>query len=94
MTLTELMQDWFEKIWNQGDVSFIDKYIAENCEFTGLDAEIICCPEDFHAFHKKLNAAFANLSVRVDEIFHVGDETAGSVAGAITVTGTHRGSGR
>lgn len=90
MTPSEVVKTWFERVWNQGDGSFIDEALATECSVTGLDTQTISCPGDFYSFHEKLNAAFSDMLIIIDRIMECDDE----VSGIVTVNATHRGTGK
>ena len=90
MTHCQLMRTWFERVWNQGDVSFVDEALAEPCEVTGLSADTITSRSGFRGFHQTLNAAFSEIHVEVKRLMECGDE----VSGAVVVHATHRGTGK
>ncbi|MEN8130645.1 MAG: ester cyclase [Pseudomonadota bacterium] len=86
----ELVQAWFEQVWNQGNTAYIDQHLADICNFTGLAPGPITCPEDFHAFHAQMTGIFDNIRIRVDDLIEQGD----TVAGVAHVSATHRATGR
>lgn len=85
MTPDQLIRNWFEELWNKGNVSILDEYLAEPCEMVGLGATTITNRAEFRAFHVAMNNAFSDLHVDVNDIV----ETASKIAGDITVKGTH-----
>ena len=90
MTNSELMRNWFERVWNQGDVSFVDEALAGECQVTGLSAETITSPAGFRGFHQILNAAFSNIHIDVTRLIECDEE----VSGVVIVNARHRASGK
>ncbi|MET0062501.1 MAG: ester cyclase [Candidatus Thiodiazotropha endolucinida] len=87
---SEIVREWFDRVWNNGEAEFIDVGLAECCELTGLTPQPIQSRSDFHQFHQMMNNLFEDIHVEIDHIMESGD----SCSGVVTVTGTHRQSGR
>ena len=47
----ELIERWFEQVWNEGSTKAIDAMLADPCTILGLDSQPIECCDDFKAFH-------------------------------------------
>lgn len=86
MALTE---EWFERVWNRGEVGVIEEMLCEQCEIAGL-ASPMRGPEDFKEFHRGFNAAFADIRVEITESATEGSK----IVGMARFTGTHRASGK
>ena len=89
-TSSDLVREWFERVWNNGDASYIDKALCSECELTGLDSETIKSPADFHRFHQMLNSLFSDMTIDINHLIDAGD----TFAGVVTVNGTHIATGR
>lgn len=89
MSPKQLILDWFELVWNQGNADFIDQHLAPKCYITGLDDDTIRTPEEFHVFHAKMNGLFRELEMTVEEVIEQG----GTAAGVVSVSAVHRGTG-
>ena len=69
--LHELARRFFDEVWNQGDESAIDRYIAEHAD--GNDATFGIGREGFRTQWRQWQAAFAGLHFAVEEIVAEGD---------------------
>ena len=69
--LHELARRFFEEVWNQGDESAIDRYIAEHAD--GNDPTFGIGREGFRAQWRQWRAAFEGLHFAVREIVAEGD---------------------
>ena len=69
--LHELARRFFEEVWNQGDESAIDRYIAEDAG--GNDATFGIGREGFRAQWRQWRAAFEGLHFAVEETVAEGD---------------------
>ena len=69
--LHELARRFFEEVWNQGDESAIDRYIAEDAG--GNDATFGIGREGFRTQWRQWRAAFEGLHFAVEEIVAEGD---------------------
>ncbi len=83
---SNIVRQWFERVWNSGEANFIDEGLCAECELTGLDAETIKSPEDFHRFHQMLNSLFQDIHIVIDHLTEDGD----TFAGVVTVNATHK----
>ena len=90
MSLTELMHDWFERIWNKGDTSALDDYLAPDGVIEGIDAEPVTGPDEFRTFRARLVTAIDNLHIEIIDAIESGDK----VCGHFVVTGVHRATGK
>lgn len=86
----ELIITWFERVWNNKDVTAIEELLANPCVLTGLDHREICSPRDFLFFYQKMHSLLDPLYVRLDRV--LGDQN--RFAGVISIVGTHKASGR
>lgn len=87
---TEMMRDWFERIWNQCDTTALDEYLAPDGVIEGIDADPVKGPANFKAFHAGLCAAIDNLHVEVIDMIECEEK----VCGHFVVTGVHRSTGK
>ena len=83
--LHELARRFFDEVWNQGDESAIDRYIAEHAD--GNDATFGIGREGFRAQWRQWRAAFTELHFAVEEIVAEGDK----VVTHWTLSGTQTG---
>jgi len=81
----ELARQFFEQIWNQGDESAIDRFIAEDA--AGNDPKFGVGQESFRLQWRKWRTAFPDINFAVEEIVAEGD----TVVTRWRLTGTHLG---
>lgn len=80
----QLARQFFEEIWNTGDESAIDRYIAADA--AGNDPDFGAGREAFRAQWREWRAAFPDLHFRIDDLIAEGDK----VVTRWTLTGTHQ----
>ena len=86
----QLIQRWFEEVWNKGRADAIDEMIAEDCVIHGLgDAtgQAVTGPAEFKTFHATFREAFPDITVSVEDIVSEGDK----VSARCSVYGKHTG---
>lgn len=79
--------DFFQQIWNDGDESAIDRFIAEDA--IGNDPEFGMGREDFRRQWKKWRVGFPDINFLVEEV--IADPETDCVATRWRLTGTHSG---
>lgn len=84
-----LIEEWFEQVWNQGQLEAVDRLMAPDAIGHGLPAEALSGPEGFKPFVAKFKQAFPDLHVQVEQTVSEGD----LVVARCTVRGTHTGEG-
>src|SRR5213592_4113897 len=85
-----LLHDWFEQVWNQGDIAAIDRMLAPDAVTHGLVDDAgneLRGPDGFKPFFRKFREAFPDLQITVDDTVAEGD----LIVARCTVRGTHRG---
>jgi C-1 hydroxylase len=82
-----VFRDHIEQIWNKGDASAIQRFIAPN--YLGIDPaeEPISGIDGYRQHFARLTTAFPDLHITIDHIFGVNDQ----VAARFTVEATHTG---
>lgn len=83
-----VLKDWYERVWNQGDASYIDKYYSSHGKAHGLGPTTVLGPDGFRDFQQAFLSRFPDLKVRVEQCFGQGD----MVAVHFVATVTHEGS--
>ncbi len=85
----QLVQRWFDEVWNQGNPTTIDELMLPDGKAHGFPepSAILIGPSEFKQAHALFKEAFSNISVNVDEIIADADH----VAARWTVTVTHTG---
>ena len=81
----ETVRQFFEQIWNQGDESAIDKFIAEDA--AGNDPKFGVGRESFRLQWRKWRIAFPDINFAIQELVAEGDV----VVSRWKLTGTHLG---
>lgn len=87
MTPDELAREWFERLWNQGDESTIDRLLAPHARVHGLGSGSMDGPDAFRPFFRQFRAAMPDVHVDVARTVTDGDTTVAHCH----VTGTHTG---
>ena len=83
-----VFRDHIEQIWNKGDASAIQRFIAPN--YLGVDPsepEPISGVEGYRQHFARLTTAFPDTHITIDHIIGVNDQ----VAARLTVEATHTG---
>jgi len=85
-----LVHEWFEQVWNRGDVAAIDRLMADDVVIHGLqdaDGRQLEGKQGFIPFFHRFREAFPDLQIVVEDTVVEGD----TMACRCTVRGTHRG---
>ena len=85
-----LVHEWFEQVWNRGDVAAINRLMAPDAVIHGLREPGGAHPngrDSFIPFFHKFRDAFPDLQIVVEDAIVEGDK----IACRCTVRGTHRG---
>jgi predicted ester cyclase len=71
----ELIQRWFEEVWNLGREATIDELCAKHGIGRGqtIDGSSIEGPENFKMFWKALRSAFSSIHVEAHRVIEQGD---------------------
>ncbi|HEX8748739.1 MAG TPA: ester cyclase [Pyrinomonadaceae bacterium] len=86
----ELVQRWFEEVWNQGRADAIDEMFAEDGIAHGLADETgvpLRGTSAFREFHRKFRGAFPDIVVTVEDTVAEGDK----IAARCSVRAVHAG---
>jgi steroid delta-isomerase-like uncharacterized protein len=92
VTPASIMQQWFDGLWNAGDESTLDRFLAADGVVHGLatpDGEPIRGPQGFAPFYRAFRGAFPDVHIEVVHSVTEGDWTVAHCR----VTGTHAGDG-
>ena len=81
----EAVRRFFQEIWNDGDESAIDRYIAEDA--AGNDPKFGIGRESFRRQWRKWRTGFPDVHFEIEELVAEGD----TVVSRWTLTGTHLG---
>lgn len=86
------LEQWFEEVWNKGDIDAIDQMTTSDAQMHGLehpDGTPVEGKQGFKAFHKQLQASFSNIHVEVEQILTEGD----MMMVRCVISGVHSGDG-
>jgi steroid delta-isomerase-like uncharacterized protein len=83
--LERTAREFFQHIWNDGDESAIDRFIAEDA--AGNDPQFGIGREDFRRQWRQWRFAFPDIHFSVEEV--IADPHTGAVATRWILTGTH-----
>jgi len=89
---SELMNRWFDEVWNKENEDAIDLMLAHDCiihGLTDLDRQPVKARPAFKAFHKELRSQFLTLTITVQSSTANAD---GTTTSECLVTGTHKAS--
>ena len=86
-TPKEVVNEWFERVWNSRDKAAIDRMMTEDAVAHRAGGAQVCGTTQFSDFQDKLIGAFPDLAVRI--LRSVGDDTQACLHWE--VSGTHRG---
>jgi len=87
-----IVHEWFERVWNQGQVEAIDELLADDAKIHGLtgpDGGDVGGPTEFRLMHAAFREAFPDIHIAVAECLVEDDR----MAFRCRVEGTHKGRG-
>ncbi|NRA37256.1 MAG: ester cyclase [Planctomycetes bacterium] len=85
----QLTEEWFDRVWNQGDQAAVHEMMCTSCTVKGLPMEK-AGPDGFVGIHQVFQSTFDNIKVDIEEIHEIGNRAIGHAH----FTGTHKGSGK
>ena len=87
----QLVQRWFEEVWNQQKESTVDELLSPDGIAFGLAdaATKVHGPSEFKPFMRNMLNAFPDFHIKLEDMVAEGDK----VAVRFQVTGTHKGNG-
>ena len=88
--LENLARTFFEKVWNQGDISYIYDTIAPDCEAYGLGSTIYKGPDGFRKFYDLFTSALSDIQIDVKDVIATDDK----MAVHVEISATHKASGK
>src|SRR5687767_5405318 len=85
----QVVQRWFEEVWNQGNLDAIDELLAADAVGRGLGeaGKDVYGQAGFKPFVQRLRGAFPDIHITVDDTISEGDK----IAARFTATMTHQG---
>ncbi|MCP4941829.1 MAG: ester cyclase [Planctomycetaceae bacterium] len=66
-TNLEVLEDWYQRVWNEGDETAIDKMFMEGTKARGLGSQTRIGPEGFKEFHAYFFQLMKDFDVKVDQ---------------------------
>jgi len=79
LTNVEIINTWFQEVWNEGREDTIDRLLDDNCVVTGLiSGEIKSC-QHFKEFQKQIFDSYSNFRIEVLNTISSGDDVASLV---------------
>ncbi len=84
-----VVRRWYQGLWNDDDITTVDRLLAEPCCIHGLSEQPVRSCEEFKGFYRQIGATFSNLTTTVDRVTEEGN----AASGMVTVTATHTKSG-
>jgi steroid delta-isomerase-like uncharacterized protein len=85
----QLMERWFEEVWNQGRTQTVYELLSPNCVARGqrqADGEIRG-PEEFVRFVEEIRGTFPDIHLRIEDIFGAEDKVVVRWCGVMTHSG-------
>lgn len=73
MTKLDLLKDWYQRVWVEGDLRAIDAYFAPRAGADGLMPDGQASMEDFRALVPALLALIRDLAIDIDRSVEAGD---------------------
>jgi predicted ester cyclase len=89
----EVLQRWFDEVWNQKSEAAIDKMfhpLAKSHGFPDMDS-VLVGPEAFKPVYRSFCGAFPDLHVELEDVVSEGDRAAGRFKVSMTHQGDHLG---
>lgn len=85
----ELIERWYEEVWNKRNDDFVYKHMADDCQVDGLPRQPRS-PEKFLQFRDSILGAITDLKVELSHCLAEGSR----VLSFVMVRGTHKATGK
>ena len=72
-TKQEVIDTWFDRVWQQEDASAIDEFFHPDGKAEGLEDGTLVGPEDFKPFHQAICALLKDMKIKVNKTLEEGD---------------------
>ncbi|MBL4869387.1 MAG: ester cyclase [Robiginitomaculum sp.] len=69
----QLLETWFQRVWNEGDISGIDDMFNPDTKAHGLGGQALAGRDGFKVFHKLMNSLVADINFTIDHSVSQGD---------------------
>lgn len=76
LDLEKITREWFDRLWNQLDVTVMDEWMHEECEVLGLGNTVVG-RAGLRQVHESFTAAFDQIHVEVVDLVSDGKKVAG-----------------
>jgi steroid delta-isomerase-like uncharacterized protein len=85
----EIVERWFEEVWNQGNTATIEELFAADGVVHGLAPQgaVVRGPEGFKVFFENMRGAFPDIHVKIEDTVVEGDKVVGRWSARMTHTG-------
>jgi predicted ester cyclase len=85
----QLVQRWFDEVWNQGNPASIDELFLPDGKAHGFPepSAILTGPSEFKQAHALFKEAFSNINVELNDILSEADRAAVRWTATVTHTG-------
>ena len=90
LTNEEIINIWFQEVWNEGREDTIDRLLDDNCVVTGLISEEINSCQHFKQFQKQILDSYSNFRIEVLNTISSGSD----VASLVKCRGLHNNTGK
>jgi predicted ester cyclase len=74
----QVVETWFEQVWNQGNEAAIDQYFAATGISRGLrgGGDVVRGPVEFKSFWRDLKTAFPDINIKISDVVEFQDNIA------------------
>ncbi len=86
----EIVNTWFQEVWNEGREDTIDRLLDDNCTVTGLISEEINSCQHFKEFQRQIFESYSNFRIEVLNTISSGND----VASLVKCRGIHNNTGK
>jgi hypothetical protein len=69
----EIIETWFQRVWNEQDVSAIDEMFVGDGHARGLGGNPMIGPKDFKVFHATFRKLLSDIAITVDMTVETGE---------------------
>lgn len=89
----QLMQRWFQQVWNEGNEAAIDELVSTECKVHNFPETggVLVGPAGFKEVHRNFCGAFPDLHVVIEDVISEGDRVALHWTATMTHSGHHLG---
>ena len=88
--IRDFIIDWYERVWNQGETSYIYDTIAPDCQASGLSKAVYEGPAGFRKFYDLLTSTLADIQIDVKNVITTDEK----MVAHVEISGTSKASGK